>query len=190
MSLSIQQKFITDLEHFKWGKAWRATRIIKEKRISGEYFFANITRYYGDNEDTHDYDIGDTLAETAWLGRNEKFVGKRIRDLDHDSPTFGKRIYTDAVTEIITEDNDKGLPVSREVLVEGKTIYEYTIPVNPDNIKKMQQLAGGIGLNQETKFLFVYGSTPPLAVDPKTFWKTSVSDYLEEIKPTNTDNKK
>ena len=76
MSLSIPQKFITDLENFTWSDDWRATRIIKEKRSDGEYFFARIIRFYGEKEDTHDYDIGNTLDETAWLGRSEKFVGK------------------------------------------------------------------------------------------------------------------
>jgi len=183
MSLSIQQKFVTDLKAFTWGKDWRATRIIKEKRTNGEYYFANIVRYYGEKEETHDYDVGDTLAETAWLGRNEKFVGKRIFDKDEDSPTFGKRIYSEAVTEIITEDNEKGKPVKREVLIDGKTIYEYTIKVNPENTKKMKELAGAIALNQETQFLFVYGAVPPLMVEPDTFWDTSVRNYLDTLKP-------
>ena len=188
MSLSIQQKFITDLESFTWGKDWRAMRIIRERRTSGDYYFAHIMRYYGENDDTNDYDLGDTLAETAWLGRNEKFVGKRVFDKDEESPTFGKRIYTEAVTEIITEENEKGKPTSRKVLVEGKTIYDYTIKVTPENTKKMQELAGAVGLNQETRFLFVYGATPPLLVEPKTFWKSSVEDYLEKIKPIKDDN--
>ena len=182
MSLSIQENFVTDLEKFTWEKDWRALRIIKEKRTSGEYYFANIIRYYGKIEDSDDYDIGDTFKETAWLGRNEKFVGKRVFDTDHDSPTFGKRIYSPAVTETITEEKD-GKPVKREVLVEGKTIYEYTIPVTKENTEKMQKLAGAVALNQETQFLFVYGASPPLVVDPDTFWKTSVGDYLQQIKP-------
>lgn len=183
MALSIQQTFVTDIKKFTWSKDWRATRIIKERRTNGDYYFANIVRYYGEEHETHDYDVGDTIAETAWLGRNEKFVGKRIFDKDEDSPTFGKRIYTQAITETITEENDKGKSVSRKVLVEGKTIYEYTIPVNPENTKKMKTLAGAIGLNQNTQFLFVYGPVPPYAVDPETFWEYSVSDYLKSIQP-------
>lgn len=181
MSLTIQQNFITDLESFTWGKDWRATRIMKEKRTNGEYYFASIIRYYGEKEDTHDYDLGETWAEMAWLGRNEKFVGKRAHDTDPDSRTFGKRIYTPAVTETIEETNEKGKIVSREVLVEGKTIYEYMIPVNDSNTKKMKELAGAIALNQETQFLFIYGVQPPLVVDPATFWKTDVSDYLQNL---------
>lgn len=181
MSLSIKQNFVTNLENFTWGKGWRATRLIKEKRTDGEYYFGNVIRYYGEKEDTHDYDVGETYAEMAWIGRNEKFVGKRVHDTDPDSPTFGKRIYTEAITETITETNDKGKPIEREVLVEGKTIYEYTIRVNPENTKKIQELAGAIALNQETQFLFVYGAMPPLVVDPETFWKISVSDYLRKI---------
>ena len=190
MSLSIQQKFITDLENFTWGKDWRAMRVIKEKRTDGEYYFTNIVRYYGEKEDTHDYDIGETFAEQVWLGRVEKFVGKRMHDTDPDSRTFGKRIYSPAVTEIITENNDKGKPTKREVLVQGKTIYEYTLPVNKENTEKMKTLAGAIALNQETQFLFVYGASPPLVVDPETFWKISVSDYLQNLQPIKQENGK
>jgi hypothetical protein len=190
MSLSIQQKFITNLETFTWGIDWRAIRIIKEKRTNGEYYFANVIRYYGEKEKTHDYDVGETYDETAWLGRNEVFVGKRMHDVDPDSPTFGKRIYNPAITEIITEENDKGRTVTREVLVEGKTIYEYIIPVNEKNTKQMKSLAGAIALNQETQFLFIYGAAPPLVVDPTTFWDTSVSEYLQNLQPIKKNNGK
>lgn len=183
MSLSIPDNFITDLNSFTWDKDWRATRIIKEKRTDGDYYFANIVKYYGEKEESSDYDIGDTHAEMAWLGRNEKFVGKRIHDTDHESPTFGKRIYTPARVETIIEENTGGKPISREVLVEGKTIYEYTIKVNADNTKKMRSLAGAIALNQDTKYLFVYGAVPPLIVDAETFWDVSVKGYLDSIKP-------
>ncbi len=180
MSLQIQENFVTNLEKFTWEKDWRATRIIKEKRTSGEFYFAQVTRYYGKVENTSDYDIGDTLAETAWVGRIEKFVGKRIWDQDHASPTFGKRIYSPAVTEIITEEKN-GKPVKREVLVEGKTIYEYTIEVTKESTAKFKKLAGAIALNQETQFLMIYGANPPLVVDPDAFWNTSVGDYLKQL---------
>lgn len=179
--MSIQQTFVTDLESFKWSN-WRALRIIKEKRVNGEYFFANIMRYYGERADSSDHDIGDTMGETAWLGRIEKFVGKRVRELDHDSPEFGKRISLPAITETIEDTDLSGKTIKREVLVEGKTIYEYTIPVTEANTKKMKSIAGAIGLNQETQFLFIYGASPPLVVDPETFFKTSVSDYLQNLK--------
>lgn len=183
MSLSIQQTFVTDLDSFTWSKDWRAMRIIKEKRVDGEYYFANIMRYYGEREDSSDYDIGDTIGETAWLGRNEKFVGKRGWDEDHDSATHGKRITMPAITETIEDVDLRGKTIKRQVLVEGKTIYEYSIPVNDANTKKMKSISGAIGLNQETQFLFIYGASPPLVVDPETFFKTSVSDYLQNIKP-------
>lgn len=180
MSLQTQENFITDLESFSWEKDWRAIRIIKEKRTSEEYYFAQIIRYYGEVENTNNYDIGDTLAETAWLGRNEKFVGKRIFDKDHDSFTFGKRIYAPPVTETITVEKN-GKPVTKEVLVDGKTIYEYTIQVTKENTEKMKKLAGSIALNQETQFMFIYGANPPIIVDPETFWTNSVSYYLKQM---------
>lgn len=183
MSLSIKQNFVTNMETFTWGKDWRATRIIKEKRTDGEYYFANITRFYGEKEHTHDYDIGDTINETAWLGRNEKFVGKREWRTNPTDPTRRERAWTAPVTETITEEDNTGKPVTREVLVEGKVIYEYTLKVNAENTKKMKELQGAIALNQETQFLFVYGAVPPLVLDPETFWNSTVSDYLQSIAP-------
>lgn len=171
------------MDSFTWGKDWRATRIIKEKRTDGEYYFANITRYYGEKEHTHDYDIGDTISETAWLGRNEKFVGKREWRTNPDDQTRRERVWSAPVTETITEEDNTGKPVTREVLVEGKVIYQYTLKVNVENTKKMKELQGAIALNQETQFLFVYGAVPPLVVPPETFWSTSVSDYLQSIAP-------
>ena len=181
MSLSIPQRYILDLENFTWGKDWRATTIVKEKRSDDEYYFANIRRYYGEKEHTHDYDVGETFAETAWLGRNEKFVGKRTHDRDIDSKTFGRRIYSEAITEKITEPDAKGRPIERTILVEGRTIYDFTLPVNEQNTKKLKTICGAIALNQETQFLFMYGINPPLVVMPDTFWKISVNDYLTSL---------
>ncbi len=186
MSLSIPQRFITDLDNFTWEQDWRASRIIKEKRTNGEYYFATIIRYYGETEDTHDYDISTSFSDRAILGRAEKFVGKRQHDTDPESPTFGKRIYTEAITETIVEEDSKGKPREREVLVEGKTIYEYTLPVNEENTMKLKTLVGAVALNQETKFLYVYGANPPHVVPPETFWKVSVADYLQRIQPQPT----
>ncbi len=183
MSLTIPQRFITDLESFTWGKDWRATRIIKEKRVDGEYYFANIVRYYGENEDTHDHDVSESYMETAWLGRIERFVGKRVHDIDPDSKTFGKRIYSEAITETITEKDSKGKPIEREVLIDGKVIYEYTLPVGKENTSKVKELGGAIAMNQETQYLFIYGANPPLVVDPETFFDTSVKEYLQNINP-------
>ncbi len=182
MSLSIPQRFITDLENFTWGEDWRATRIIKEKRTDGEYYFANIVRYYGEKEETHDYDIAESYLETAWLGRVEKFVGKRMHDTDPDSKSFGKRIYSEAITETITEKDQKGKPIEREVLIEGKVIYQYILPVTADNTKKMQTLQGAIALNQETLFLYVYGANAPYVVEPEIFWKMTCADYLVSLR--------
>ena len=82
MSLQTQENFITDLESVTWEKDWRATRIIKEKRTSGELYFAHVIRYYGEVENASDYDIGDTHAETAGLGRKEKLCGNIVSDKD------------------------------------------------------------------------------------------------------------
>ncbi len=182
-TLSIKQNFVTDIDTFTWGKDWRATRIMKEKRTDADYYYASITRFYGEKAQTHDYDLGETVAEMAWLGRNEKFVGKREWRTDPDDQTRRKRIWTEPVTEIIEEQDETGKLTTREVLVEGKTIYEYTLKVTPENTKLMQQLEGAVALNQQTLFLFVYGAVPPHMVEPETFWKMSVGDYLQSIKP-------
>lgn len=184
MSLLIPQTFYKDTTSFDI-KKWRATQIIKERRVDGEFYFAQIVRYYGNMEDSQDYDVGDTMREMAWIGRIEKFIGKRVRDLDHDSPTFGQRINTKAKTETIHETDRNGKQVTREALIEGKTIYEYTIPVTKENTLQIKQLAGAVSLNKETEFLFIYGAAPPHVVDPDTFWNTTVTDYLNNINPLN-----
>ena len=181
MSLVIPETYITDLKEFTWEKDWRATRIIKEKRVSGDYYFAHIVRYYGEKEDTDDYDIGETLRETAWLGRTEKFVGKRGWRVDPTDQTRRKRMYTEPVTEDIDVDDGQGNITKRKVLRKGKTIYEYTLPVTKENTDKLKRLAGAIALNQETQFLFIYGANPPHAVDPETFWDTTMNEYLQNI---------
>ena len=186
--MSVEQKFITDLKTFEWGDKWRAVRLHKEKRFDGDYYFAYIVRYYGEKENTHDYDVGDTLGEHAWLGRQEKFVGKRKFDTDHDSPTFGKRIYTPAITEDITIEDNAGKTRTRKVLVEGKTIYEYTLPVTDKNTKSLRTLVGSIALNQDTKFSFLYGAVAPLPVDKDEFFSMSVKEFQDSINPLKNKN--
>ena len=183
MSLVIPETYITDLKKFTWAKGWRATRIIKEKRVNGDYYFANIIRYYGEKEDTNDYDIGESLQETAWLGRVEKFIGKRSWKTDTDDQTRRKRMYTEAVTENIEVEDNEGNITKRKVLKKGKTVYEYTLPVTPANTEKLKELAGAVALNQETQFLFIYGANPPHVIDPETFWNTTVNQYLQNISP-------
>jgi len=142
VSLVIPVNYITDLKEFTWEKDWRATRIIKEKRVSGDYYFAHLIRYYGEKENTDDYDIGETIAETAWLGRIEKFVGKRTWRTDPNDQTRRKRMYNEPVTEDIDVEDSEGKISKRKVLRKGKTIYEYTLPVTKDNTEKLKKLAG------------------------------------------------
>ena len=54
MSLQTQENFIKDLESFTWEKDWRATRIIKEKRTTGEFYFAQWLRDCGELENAKD----------------------------------------------------------------------------------------------------------------------------------------
>ena len=66
------------------------------------------------------------------------------------------------------------------VLVEGKTIYQYSLPVNAENIKKLKTLVGAVELNRETQFLFVYGINTPYSVTADTFWSVSVGEYFDQ----------
>ena len=44
-------------------------------------------------------------------------------------------------------------------------------------------MVGAIAMNQETKFLLVYGANPPYSIPPEIFWKTTVADYLQRLQP-------
>lgn len=177
VQLQVRPNYIKDLENFTWGKDWRAIRLIKEARAKGDHYFAYVTRYYGEIEETDDYDVGNTKKEQAWIGRFEKFVGKRTTNLNPDSPDFGKRVYNPPVTEEVTEIIN-GIETTVTELVEGKVVYEYILAVNPENTKKVKELVGYIGLNQHTIFLLLEGARNPVAVNEAEFFNNNVRDYL------------
>ena len=54
--------------------------------------------------------------------------------------------------------------------------------------ENMKKLAGSIALNPETRFMFTCGVSPPLVVDPETFWKNSVSYYLKQTRQQKNNN--
>ena len=106
---------------------------------------------------------------------------------DHDWPTFGKRIYAPPITETVTVEKN-GTPFTKAVIVAGGTVYEYTIEVTNGGMETMIKLAGARALNQETQFRFIYRASPPLVVDPETFWTNSVSYYLKQTRQQKNNN--
>lgn len=180
MSLKIYQNFVTDIESFDWEKH-RAIVMYKEKRANGEFYFAIVTKYYGTPDDD-DYDISKRFFDQTTIGRMEKFVGDRGFDGNGESDTFGQRVYNDAITETVIETDHRGKKVEREVLIKGRVIYKYNLPVNKENTEKLKKLEGPVDLDKNTKFIFISGSHKVLSVDSETFWKTSISDYLQNVR--------
>jgi len=176
--LKIRQKYIKDLENFTWGKDWRAVRLTKERRVGGDVYFGLIVRYYGTIDETHDYDIGDRSKDYIELGRYERFVGKRITDMNPDSPTATKRIYLEPKTENVTITNDEGREEEIQELVDGSVIWEYNLKHTPENVKKLKTLVGQVDLEKLTTFSFMAGTSPPVTVDEETFFTKSVKDFL------------
>jgi len=174
MSLIIHPTYITDLKKFEWSKKWRAITISKEKRTKGEFYFAYIVRFYGEDEQRGDYDVSEESKDFAWLGRNVTAIGKRTFSKDPETP--GKRIYEEAQWE---ERENQVTKEKYKVLVKGKRIWDYTIPVNEQNTKLMKSIVGDIGLNQITTFQMLKGTTYPISVDEDTFFKTPVDEVMK-----------
>jgi len=174
MSLIIYPTYITDLKKFEGNKKWRAITISKEKRTKGEFYFAHIVRFYGEDEVRGEYDVSEESKDFAWLGRNVKAIGKRTFSKDPETP--GKRIYEEAEWE---ERENQATKEKYKILVKGKRIWDYTIPVNEENTKLMKSLVGDIGLNQITTFQMLKGTTYPISVDEDTFFKTPVDEVMK-----------
>ena len=98
MSLKIEQNYIEDLSDFKWDE-WRALIITKEQRKNKDYYFATIIKFYGNQADSFDYDIGNRSDEIAYIGRKEMYVGERGPDTNPKSKTYGERVTFPAETE-------------------------------------------------------------------------------------------
>lgn len=190
MSLIIYPTYITDLKKFEGNKKWRAITISKEKRTKGEFYFAYIVRFYGEDSVRGDYDVSEESKDFAWLGRNVTAIGKRTFSKDPETP--GKRIYEEAEWE---ERENQATKEKYKILVKGKRIWDYTIPVNEENTKLMKSLVGDIGLNQITTFQMLKGTTYPISVDEDTFFKTPVDEVMKNhiekiVRIKNTSTKK
>ena len=174
----IREKYIKDLKDFTWGKDWRAVRLTKEHRTSGDVYFGLIVRYYGTTDGTDDYDTGDRSKDFVWLGRHEKFVGKRVTDMNPDSATRMQRIWKKPETEKSVIVNEEGFEEEIEELVKGRVVFEYDIPDTPANVKLLKTLVGQVDMDNLTTFSFIQGNTPPISVDEESFFNTSVKNFL------------
>lgn len=178
-SLRIKEKFVTDFKTFEWDN-YKAVVLSKEKRNDGDYYFALIVRHYGTIEDgTKSFDIGDRSEDFMWLGRVEKWIGKRVPDTDPDSPTFGQRVYQEPIIEEIERTDSKGKKVKEKVVVEGRAIYEYPLKVNEKNTTNIKKLVGLLDINKYTSFQIIYGTGNPIAVDEDTFFAQSTDEIYK-----------
>jgi len=155
MEMRIKTKYITDMQHFEPEK-WLATIITKEKRNKTDHYFANVVRNYGTTEDTDDYDIGTSNEEFAWIGRHDIAVGKRVFSKDPEKP--GTREFEEPVWDI---EIDPDTQEETKTLRKGKLVWKYTLPVTDENTKLMKSLIGTIGINRQTNFYIIKGSTIP-----------------------------
>lgn len=178
VQLKIRQRYVKNFKEFTWGKDWRAVSLTKERRVSGDVYFGLVVRYYGTTEGTDDYDIGDRSKDYLWLGRHEKFVGKRVTDMNPDSKTRMQRIWLPPKTEKEIITNDEGFEEEIEELVEGRVVFEYDLHDTPANVKLLKSLVGQVDMDKMTTFSFIEGNTPPVSVDENTFFDTSVKKFL------------
>ncbi len=178
MSLEIEQKEITDFETFTWGVNWRAVILSKEQRMDKDYYFARIVKFYGNQDNTFEYDIGNKSDEYAWIGRKIRFVGKMGPDKDPESKTFGKRIEFPAKTEEITIIDSKGNDRKKTELIKGRKVYDFTLPVNEENTKKIKTMIGPIAVNKSTAFQVVAGNEPPVGVTKDVFFNSTVEEIM------------
>ena len=178
MSFKIEQNYITDLTDFNW-EDWRAIIMTKEQRKNKDYYFATIIKYYGNQDDSFDYDIGNRSDEIAYIGRKEVFVGERGPDTNPKSKTFGQRITFPAETEE-EEYLHRGETKIRTNLVKGRRIFEFTLPVNEKNTANMKKLIGPLAINKQTSFNVISGTQPPIGITEKIFFETTVEKVMEK----------
>jgi len=173
MELVIRPTYITDLEKFEWKKKWRAVSITKEKRTRGEYYYAQVVRFFGEDTETDSYDVSTNSKDFAWIGRSTKAVGKMVFSKDPEKP--GARIHEEPLWE---EREDLMTKKKYKVLVRGTTQWNYTIPVTSENTQKMKSLVGNIGVNQTTLFKVIKGTSHPLSVEENEFFSTDVDSLM------------
>jgi len=80
---------------------------------------------------------------------------------------------------------------------KGRTIYDFTLPVNDTNTKNIKTLIGPISVNKQTVFQVVAGNEPPVSVTQEVFFDNTVGEIMTShlklqslVKSKNSDNKK
>lgn len=176
--LKIEEKEISNFKNFRWGEEWRAITISKEQRMDKDYYFTQIVKFYGKQDNTFEYDVGRSSDEFAWIGRKERFVGRMGPDKDPDSKTFGQRIEFPPETENIEIIDSKGKTKKKTVLKKGRIVYDFTLPVNDANTKNIKTLIGPISVNKQTVFQVVAGNEPPVSVTQEVFFDNTVGEIM------------
>lgn len=170
MSLQIKPNYIENLDDFEW-KEWRASMITREKRTKGDFYFAQVVRYFGIDEETEGYDVGDKKEDFAFLGRYPIAIGDRVYSKDPKKP--GVREYVKPVWEEI--ENQVTKEKTRHLKV-GHFIWKYSLPVNEENTERMRNLVGETGSDSATGFQIIEGSQPPVMVTQDELFTQSVAD--------------
>lgn len=184
MSLVIPQNYIEDMEGFDFSE-WRATMITREKRTKGDFFFAQIVKFYGINDETDEYDLGNKKADFAYLGRIPKAVGDS--DWSKDPKKSGVREYEppkfDEVENQVTKE------VTRE-LAKGRLIWKYTLAATPENIANLKKLVGETGNESSTGFQIISESRPPISVTEDEIFSMTVKEFLKSSTMYNLEAQK
>lgn len=180
-------------ENFTWGKDWVALRMWKEQRDEGEFLFAACLRKYGPN------DFGNKSEDHIYIGREVKWIGERVTDVNPRSKTFGDRkdAKTETVTErIFDEETDEWKDV--QIPINATKTYEYLHKASDGEfIKHYKTLVGKTPRSGKTHFSFIwaYGSQIREVKTAKEFFLHTVqelADYEEKTLQTEAfkDSKK
>ena len=187
MEFRLPPIYITDLKTFEPEK-WRAVHLTKERRTKGDFYFGLLVRNYGTDDVSETYDVGDTNEDYVWIGRHEIAVGKSSWSKDPEKP--GTRIREDAEWE--TEQD----PVTKkdiQILIKGKRIWKYTMPVTAENTKLLKSMVGTVDMNRATTFQIIKGSTNPISVEEDKFFTKPVvelmSNHMEIIQNIRVEKK-
>jgi len=175
-SMIIDEGAIPLPENFGWGKEYVALRIWKELRDDGEYLFAACLRKFGPN------DFGDRSEDHIYIGREIKWLGKKITDENRRSKTFGNRINekTETVTERVFDDVENEWK-EIEIPINATKTYDYLHKAdNPEMVKQYKTLVGPAPRSGKTHFTFIwaYGSEMREIKTSKEFFEHSVEELV------------
>ncbi len=170
---------------FQWGKQWIATRMWKELRDDGEFYFALVQRKYGPQ------DWGNTHDDFLYIGREVSWIKERTTDINPRSKKFGQRVDAPAETVTISEYNEKTQeyePVQKAV--NERKVYLYIHKTTDKALTtNYESLYGNTQRGGKTELTFIYGNGSNFAQvkTKKEFFGRSVQemvDYVESKQQT------